>query len=30
MAYEPGIIDWIDEYIIETGRHPDEDREEDE
>jgi len=26
MAYEPGIIDWIDEYIIETGRHPDEEK----
>jgi len=29
MAYEPGILDFIDEYILEMGRHPDCDLEED-
>jgi len=23
MAYEKGILDYVDEVIIETGRHPD-------
>ena len=28
MAYEKSILDWIDEYIIETGKHPDSDLDE--
>jgi hypothetical protein len=30
MAYEPGVLDDIDMFIIEVGCHPDRFREEDE